>query len=335
MTQNPLDTYFDTYGLFCPDEFMYMKKRGKRGTYTLRVAIPYEFRIFFPLSKNNGERAEYIRSLKATDLQTAKQERNRYLHMLSSVFALCAMDTISVEAKKNEVIAKLYGGRSSIKPKSVRRLYSDIVADYLKKNEPNWKGKCAGEVKNSLGLFIRLIGDINVDIITSSVIADYISKLRQLPHDYDNKGLSDKKLSNTTVHKHLQWLKSALLLAGIDKSIFTNNVVKKDETPANMQRDAFTISDIQLILDGLTYRKRTEFFWVPIIACLHGFRANEICQLSTSDIYSVDGIFCFDINDDTDNKSLKRLVSRICGLHKALASRQVYDIAPLADTSSI
>ncbi len=318
MPNKQFDTYFDTFNFFAPDDFMYIKKRGKRGTYTLRVVIPLEFRMYFPLSKNNSERAEYIRSLKATDLHNAKQERNRYLHLLSSAFAICQMDTLSIEAKKNEVITKLYSGRSSINPKSIRRKYSDIVVDYIKKNEPNWKNKTPGEVKNSLGLFQRLVGDINIDIISSSVISDYISKLRQLPVDYDKAGTSKTHLGNNTIHKHVRWLKSALVYAGIDQSVFLHNRVKMDETPANMQRDAFSIADIQLILNGLTYKKRVEFYWTPIIACLHGFRANEICQLSTNDIFQVDNIWCFDVNDDTEDKSLKKRRNRLLPVHPKL-----------------
>jgi len=56
---------------------------------------------------------------------------------------------------------------------------------------------------------------------------------------------------------------------------------------------------------------RRARFWVPLICLFTGMRANEICQLKTSDLKSTDdGILFFDVNDDTGDKKLKTKTSR-------------------------
>lgn len=53
----------------------------------------------------------------------------------------------------------------------------------------------------------------------------------------------------------------------------------------------------KVIKDGL--------YWVPLIALYTGARMQEICQLYSDDIKQVDRIWCFDFNDDGDDKNLK------------------------------
>ncbi len=52
-----------------------------------------------------------------------------------------------------------------------------------------------------------------------------------------------------------------------------------------------------------------EKFWIPLIGFLSGMRLNEICQLHTDDVVTIDGVPCFDVNDAGD-KQLKTASSR-------------------------
>lgn len=62
-------------------------------------------------------------------------------------------------------------------------------------------------------------------------------------------------------------------------------------------------------------------FWIAMVAMHTGVRGGELCQLQPSDVRSVDGVRCFDINDD-GGKSLKTESSnRLATVHSMLLSR--------------
>ena len=63
---------------------------------------------------------------------------------------------------------------------------------------------------------------------------------------------------------------------------------------------------------------RDTFFWIPLIALYTGARLNEICQLTTEDIITKDGIDCFSINDNA-GKRVKTLAGiRVVPIHPTL-----------------
>ena len=61
-------------------------------------------------------------------------------------------------------------------------------------------------------------------------------------------------------------------------------------------------------LGGIS-RSRPERYWVPLISMYSGMRLNEICQLYVEDMVEIEGIWCFDVNEDKD-KRLKNLASK-------------------------
>jgi len=60
-------------------------------------------------------------------------------------------------------------------------------------------------------------------------------------------------------------------------------------------------------------------FWMPLIGLYTGMRIEEICQLYVSDLKKIDGIWCFDINQNKPDKSVKTSERRIVPLHPFLA----------------
>lgn len=64
-------------------------------------------------------------------------------------------------------------------------------------------------------------------------------------------------------------------------------------------------------------------YWAPVLALLHGLRANEACQLSLDDICEVDGVPCLDINGRAPDRSVKntkkgsevQMVERVVPVH--------------------
>jgi integrase len=65
--------------------------------------------------------------------------------------------------------------------------------------------------------------------------------------------------------------------------------------------------------------KRSRF-WIPAIALYSGMRLNEICQLHTSDVQELDGVWCFVVSAmGADDKQLKTAASeRLVPIHPTL-----------------
>ena len=61
---------------------------------------------------------------------------------------------------------------------------------------------------------------------------------------------------------------------------------------------------------------KPERYWVTMLSAYSGARLNEICQLNVDDISKTDGIWLMNINDKTEDKSIKTLSStRLVPLH--------------------
>ncbi|MGB3212132.1 MAG: site-specific integrase [Desulforhopalus sp.] len=87
------------------------------------------------------------------------------------------------------------------------------------------------------------------------------------------------------------------------------------------QRKALEIEDLQTLFDEKYFiqdDERPSRYWVPIIAAYSGMRMEEIAQLTRSDLQIIEGVLCFNINDDGEKK-LKTLNSaRIVPAHSEL-----------------
>ncbi len=53
---------------------------------------------------------------------------------------------------------------------------------------------------------------------------------------------------------------------------------------------------------------RDEYWWLPVLAILHGGRLEEYCCLTGDDVYEIDGIPVLDINKGLKTKSSRRIV---------------------------
>lgn len=63
---------------------------------------------------------------------------------------------------------------------------------------------------------------------------------------------------------------------------------------------------------------RDTFFWIPLIALYTGARLNEICQMTTDDIITKEGVDCFSINDNAGIRVKTFAGIRIVPIHPAL-----------------
>lgn len=95
--------------------------------------------------------------------------------------------------------------------------------------------------------------------------------------------------------------------------------VKKN---TSIKRAGFTDEELIQIFNPKTYPNKLKYkarFWIPIWAMYSGARLNEICQLRFDDIKQIEDIWCFDINENSENKSIKNDSSkRLVPIHPFL-----------------
>ena len=98
--------------------------------------------------------------------------------------------------------------------------------------------------------------------------------------------------------------------------------IRQSKSKAKL-RDKFTDSELQAIFD-LPVHKKPKYrppskYWVPLLGLFTGARINEICQLYLDDIYQIDDIWVFRIDEIFENQRVKNKSSkRIVPIHKQL-----------------
>jgi integrase len=130
-------------------------------------------------------------------------------------------------------------------------------------------------------------------------------------------------IAPTTANRYIEHCSSVYKWAQ-ENNLITYNPFKSIANRRNRNKkevdktDPFSKSDLQHIFKPRTY-KQTWQKWVPLIALYSGMRPNEICQLLTSDIKKIEGIWCFDVQDSHDKQHLKNASSaRRVPIHSTL-----------------
>jgi len=136
-----------------------------------------------------------------------------------------------------------------------------------------------------------------------------------------------ERMSVKNINKYLATYNSLFNWADengyINKNVFANLTIKQRKT-GDKAREAFTDEQIELLLDTIVHNERGLIKkdyqkWGPLIGLYTGARLNEIAQLELDDIRQEDGIWCFDINDRSDGKTLKTTSAvRLVPVHSKL-----------------
>jgi len=130
----------------------------------------------------------------------------------------------------------------------------------------------------------------------------------------ENVGRMDVKTINTHLAAYNGLFKWAEANSYIDKNVFSGMAIKQGKT-ADKPRVPFSGEQIELIQDTILRNERGLIkkdyqYWGPLIGLYTGARLNEIAQLRPDDIRQEDGIWCFDINDQSEGKTLKTTSAR-------------------------
>jgi integrase len=207
-------------------------------------------------------------------------------------------------------------------PKKVE--ISQVFKEYWKEKEPELKPRSVPEFQRALSHFFAFAGH-NTDIaeINGGVLREYKKKLQ------NEKSRGGKPRSPKTINDKYLSLVSGFFTYAKHHSYIDKNPVdgliskeRRGKRP-DEERDPFSTDDLQKIFcESPEYREdqmqHPHQFWVPLIGLFTGMRIEEVCQLYVSDFKQVDGVWCFDINEDKPDKSVKSSERRIVPLHSFL-----------------
>jgi len=194
------------------------------------------------------------------------------------------------------------------------------------------------ENEGSYHLILDILGDIEVVSIDRLVVRSLRDKLMMLPANLykicpkqtarqvleimQESSAPFSPMSLTSVNKHVSRLSSLMKHCMKEGYLSTNPAVGlkiKQKRRPDEERKAYTIEDLKMIAANLPPKEeKPERYWIPLIGMLSALRLDETCQLYTSDVKEIDGVWCFDVNDE-DDKKLKTLSSkRIVPIHLKL-----------------
>lgn len=222
---------------------------------------------------------------------------------------------------------------------------ADTIKDYTdeKRDGKNWAFKTESEKLGHLELLKEILSaDADVKTLGALDAKKVKDMLKVYPKNREKNGatrgnrpLSEvldmpgiEKLGTTSVNKYLQtygdlfnWAKRN---GHVERNCFAGLGIRQNKVRGQESRIPFTPVQMERILRAVLNNerdlaKKDYQKWGPLIGIYTGARLNEIAQLHLKDICEVDGIWCFDFNDEGDRKSLKTEASRrLVPLHQRL-----------------
>ena len=225
------------------------------------------------------------------------------------------------------------------------------VATYLAESQPKWRDRTYETFKPILEEFVELIGgeDVSVGRFSLDLMREYKAAVVRLPKNmhklkaYRNKSLKEllrmhvpekDRMSFSTLNRRLVVVKGFLKWLKVNYGVQNgfNELLTLDAPKRSFKsnRECFSDDDIRALFGTREYRRRSfdlPFkYWVPLIGLHQGMRLNEICQLHLADVREVDGFWCFDINDNAEDKCLKTPSSgRVIPIHPVLIELGLLD----------
>lgn len=183
-----------------------------------------------------------------------------------------------------------------------------------------------------------------VEDLTETICVDFVDKdIYKIPKrkNRDNKKWlkvndieNEDRLSQKTIMTYKNTLKQFLAYTQRKKYITEDLASIMEERTGikkntSIKRTEFTDEELMQIFNPKTYPNKLKYkarFWIPLWAMYSGARLNEICQLRFEDIKQIDNIWCFDINENSENKSIKNASSkRLVPIHPFLIKLGLLD----------
>ncbi len=213
------------------------------------------------------------------------------------------------------------------------------------KEEKSPTEQSIGEFLNVIRRFNEVIGVIAAVEITGQMVREFKEALIKIPSALTHKqkrlpmlelikevkNVTNKKLSDSTINKHISVISSVLQWAS-NNSFFGDNwhnpaqgkTIKRKNSKSI--RLPFENNELESIFSSDIYTKQLRpkggsgeaSYWLPVIALYTGMRLEEIGQLLVQDIKQERGFWYFDVNA-FDSKQLKSKPSiRKIPIHQAI-----------------
>lgn len=305
----------------------------RRGYYYLRFRVPKDLSAVFP-------EQEFLKSLHTQDKKSARLCSSKLISQVLEVFTLLRGGFVSADQAKvklSDLLARKPKATSEEPLASHSRHTSPtlqkIVEQYTKDHETAWTAKTRLEYASYYRLLLDVIGDRMASTIDRDTVRDLRDTLTRLPSNLYKKhpGMSIqqvlsipdlKPMSITTVNKLLTLFGSLMrhcVKEGYRKDNPTEGLKVKQNRRADEERKAYTREDLSKIMSALpSPAVQPERYWIPMIGMYSGMRLGEICGLHVADIKQVDGVWCFDVNEEDDKRLKTESSTRLIPIHSKL-----------------
>lgn len=232
----------------------------------------------------------------------------------------------TLKNENNVIVNEL--NNANISTKNLRKnKCSEIIDLYIKTkiDDGEWKKEIIPDIKSRLSYLVDILNDMNIQDVTREDMRRLRDTLKLIPPNRSRKKeYRDKTIEQLIIIKHAQVLSvktinivveaiSSLFEWCIREKILEFNPAKKlqvkDERLDIDLREPFSESDLDSIFAHPIFSqkkcKNPAFYWAPIIALYTGMRLEEICQLYCEDIYAIDGIYVFDVNEKPSKNGVR------------------------------
>ncbi len=173
---------------------------------------------------------------------------------------------------------------------------SQAIAGYWLDKRPSFSDATVERYTYAFDELKQLVGDIEIDRITSNDVRKFLAYLAKRPHKQD----ADKRLSKRTIHDYWQPLSS--LWSWAEKELGIQHIIKdKVQPPEYTEKaiDPFTQDEVKALVRALTHdkewitstgkaakskrhtAKRDEAIILTLLDC--GLRVSELCALTIRD----------------------------------------------------
>ena len=221
-------------------------------------------------------------------------------------------------------------------------LLSEAIEKFISERyqEGSWRDKTKSEYEASLRLLIKVVADRPIPLVGKEEARYYKEVLMVLPANMNKKPLyrgktidqirkmtipKEHKLSISKVNAYLTQASSLFNWAVNNLDIERNpfhGLKLQDKVAGKDKRLPFTDDDLIAIFSSKEFqtnkRKHSYYYWLPLLGLYTGARIEELCQLYLEDIYEVDGVWVFDLNENHDKKLKNEPSHRVFPVHTQL-----------------
>lgn len=224
---------------------------------------------------------------------------------------------------------------------------SELIKKWLLQKERIVKESSMASYRNQISFFEDVIKElygkeIRILNLDPDLIREFNIILNQLPANrnaniYQGKSFKElasmkvEKISSKTYHYYinvvidfLTWCEAQGYVENTKLKTILQSSKKGVAKKGKFTKVDFDADDLKKIFLSKHYMagsfKRATDYWLPLIALFTGARLGEICQLKITDIKKEENVYCIDINEDDEDKSIKTKDSsvRIIPIHKVL-----------------